>query len=257
MKTNQWARRAACAGVALVSTLAATGSIAQTTNSLVSSADTFVRFGVNQNVNYGTANYLDLYANGTARDYFGYVRFDLSTIPLDAVVTGATLTFTKVDGLGSTRSDGITTARFRVLGLNNVAGNTPQDWSETGLTFDTRGSEWTAANTFDAARVTDFDGALGNESVSGSASGSTASISGNNLVLFINGFLSSGAVTFIADQAGTDAGRGYGLATREYGATSATAVPTLTLVYTVPEPSSLAVLGLGGFLIAVARRKNR
>lgn len=257
MKTYRSAQTIAYAAVALVSSFAATATLAQTTNSLTSAADTFVRFGVNQTVNYGTATFLDLYANGTARDYFGYVRFDLSSIPLGTTITSATLTFTKIDGLGSTRNDGITTARFRVLGLNAVAGNTPQDWSETGLTFDTRGAEWTAANTFDATRITDFDGALGNEIVSGSASGSTASISGNNLVQFVNSFLSSGSVTFIADQAGTDAGRGYGLATREYGATSATAVPTLTLVYDVPEPSTLALLGLGGFFLSVVRRRNR
>lgn len=242
----------------LAGLMTATGTcVAQTTATLSPNADTFVRFGVNQTVNYGTLNYLDLYANGTARDYFGYVRFDLSSIPDGATITNASLTFTKVDGLGSTRSDAITTARFRVLGLNNVSGNTPQDWSETALTFNTRGAEWTAANTFDGTRVTDFDGTLGNEYISGSASGSKASISGANLINFVSGFLAQDAVTFIADQAGTDAGRGYGLASREYAATDPTAIPTLTLIYTVPEPATISLVGLAGVAaLAIRRRKQ-
>lgn len=239
----------------LAGLMVAIGSSVADTSTLYPNADTFVRFGVNQTVNYGTLTYLDLYAYGTTRDYFGYVRFDLTSIPDGATITNASLTFTKVDGL-STRSDAITTGRFRVLGLNNVSGNTPQDWSETALTFDTRGAEWTAANTFDAARVTDFDGALGNETISGTASGSKASISGANLINFVSGFLADNAVTFIADQAGTDTGRGYGLASREY-TTDPSFVPTLTLIYTIPEPTTISLVGLAGVAaLAIKRRKQ-
>lgn len=245
-------------GLAVISAAMANAEVA----SLNPNADTFVRFGTNQANNFGTLNYLDLFANGTVRDYFGYVRFDLSTIPLNAIITEATLTFTKVDGLGSTRSDGITTGRFGVFGLNEVDGNTAQDWNETTLSFDSgRGSEWTSANTFDPARVTNLDGTNGDEFVSGTASGSTASISGANLVAFLQDRLASTSVsvTFIVDQTGTDAGRGYGLATREYASVNAAQIPVLAITYSaIPEPSAFAALaGLAGLGLAASRRRRR
>jgi hypothetical protein len=194
---------------------------------------------------------LDLYSYNTARDYFGYVRFDLSAIPDAATLTSATLTFTKV--AGGTRGDTMTTARFRVLGLNDVAGNTPQDWVETALTFDNRGAEWTAANTFDGARVTDLDGTAGNEVVNTTSTPNWASISGDNLLAFLTGRLAANNVTFIVDQATTETGKGYAFGSREN--TDPTTVPTLVIGYSVvPEPSALAVIGLGlaGYL---ARRR--
>lgn len=234
------------------------------TLSLNPNADTFVRFGVNQTSNFGTATYLDLFANTTIRDYFGYVRFDLSQIPVSATITAATLTFTKVDGLGSSRTDVITTARFRVLGLNETAGNTAQNWNETTLTFDSgRGSEWVSANTFDSARVTNFDGVAGNEVISSTGSVSKASISGTGLVAFLQSRLGTASYssTFIVDQAGTEAGRGYGLATRERGSVDATQVPVLTIDYdlaAIPEPSTWAALaGLSGLAFAAGRRRRR
>lgn len=231
------------------------------TVSLNPNADTFVRFGTGQTSNFGALNYLDIFANALVRDYFGYVRFDLSSIPVSATITSATLTFTKVDGLGSSRNDGITTARFGVFGLNEVEGNTAQDWSETSLTFDSgRGAEWVSANVFDSARVTNLDGVNGNETISGTASGSTASVSGTELVSFLQNRLASSFVsaTFIVDQTGTDAGRGYGIATREYATVNAAQIPVLSITYTaIPEPSSFAALaGLVGLGLAASRRRR-
>jgi len=222
---------------------------AATTNAFLPSADTFVRFGINQEVNYGALEFLDLYGNGTARDYFAYVRFDLSSLPQDAQLLDATLRFTKV--AGGTRNDTLTTGRFRVLGLNDVAGNTPQTWDELTLTFNTIGSEWVSANTYDTTRVTDRDGA--NEGADNPTG--IASSGGPNLVSFLSSRLAAGGlVTFIVDFATTEGGRGFAFGSRENS--NPDARPQLTVAW-IPEPSMPALLTLGGLLLLAWHRRLR
>lgn len=220
---------------------------AATTNVFVPEADTFVRFGINQDLNYGTQEFLDLYGNGTARDYFAYVRFDLSSLPQSAQLLDATLQFTKV--AGGTRNDTLTTGRFRVLGLNDVAGNTAQTWDELTLTFNSIGSEWVSANTYDTTRVTDLDGA--NE-VADNTTG-LASIGGPNLVSFLSSRLGAGGlVTFIVDFATTEGGRGFAFGSRENS--NPDARPQLTVAW-IPEPGMPALLTLGGLLLLAWHRR--
>jgi autotransporter-associated beta strand protein len=206
--------------------------------SLEPSADTFVRFGVNQNVNYGTQPLLDIFQNGTARAYFAYVRFDLSTLPANAVITDATLTFTRTSG--GTRGDTMNTARFGVYGLNDVAGNTPQNWTETSLVFsggtENVGQEYVAngGTQFDiATRVTSFDG------VGETVADPLASITGSNSSLLVNflntRYAAGGLSTFIVDAPNTDPGRGYALGSRE--AVDPAIRPILALTYTVGAPT--------------------
>lgn len=207
---------------------------AAATLSLNPEADTFVRRGINQTVNYGTVTNLDIYQNSTTRAYFAYVRFNLSVLPPGAVITNATLTFT-YNG-GGTRTDTLTTGRFATYGLLDMSGNTPQNWGETTLTGDTIGAEFIGIAAVDidtSTRTVSFDGV--GESISGGGGvGSTASVTGSTggpLVSFLNArFGAGGLATFIVDFPGTESGRGYALGSRE--ATSGQ--PVLVVNYFVP-----------------------
>ncbi len=226
------------------------------TNTYTPVADTYVRNQPGtENNNYGTLDYIYLYTYSEARDYYGYVRFDISDLPAGTPIIYASLTFTKVGN--AERNDGLTTSRFRVLGLLDVVGNTPQDWGETWLTWNNKGSEYVSENTYATDRVVDFDGTAGEEYVSGTEVGSIARISGVNLVNFLNSRLSSdsyrGLVTFIVDMPTAEGGRGYGLASKEN--LDEAARPTLLIAY-VPEPS-VVVLGLGVGLVALAMARRQ
>lgn len=218
---------------------------AQVTNVFTPVADTYVRNQPGtENSNYGTVDYVYLYSYTGSRDYYGYVRFDLSSLGLGTQIMDASLTFTKVTT--AERNDTLTSGRFRALGLLDVAGNTPQNWDELALTWNTKGAEYISENTYDATRVVDFDGTAGNEAVTTT----TATISGLNLVSFLNNRLAAdGLATFIVDFASTENGRGYGLGTKE-NADQAT-WPRLTVV--VPEPGTIG-LGLVGLMLLLSWR---
>lgn len=252
--------------IALLAALAG-GSFPTTTQAdtlnLNPSADTFVRFGTNQNVNFGTSAFYDIFQNGTARNYFAYVRFDLSSLPAGAVIDSATLTFT-YNG-GGTRTDTLNTGRLGVYGLLDVAGNTPQNWGETTLVFSggtqNVGSEYIAngGTSFDTTtRTISFDG-VGEFVTGGGGVGSTAGLNTTTaLVDFLQDrFESVGGsfATFIVDSPTTDAGRGYALGSRE----AVSGFPVLQINYTaVPEPSTFAALaGMLGLGFAASRRRRK
>lgn len=97
-------------------------------------ADTEIRYGANMGINYGGSEQLTTRQNDVApRDFVAYIRFDLSSI--SGSITDATLAMTRAGG------DSLAAERVRFLGLDNVAGNTAQDWDEDTLTWNTAGAE--------------------------------------------------------------------------------------------------------------------
>lgn len=231
-----------------VMSLIASAAIAQVTNVFTPVADTYVRNQPGyENNNYGSLDYLYLYSYTGSRDYFGYVRFDLSSLGPGAQLMDASLTFTKVTT--TERNDTLTSARFRALGLLDVPGNMPQDWGELTLTWNNKGAEYVSENTYDATRVVDFDGAAGNEVVTGT----TATISGPNLVSFLNNRLAAnGLATFIVDFATSESGRGFGLGSKEN--TDPSTWPRLVVV--IPEPSTFS-LGVTVLALMALRRLRK
>ncbi len=185
------------------------GAVVDTT----SSNDTYLRdSGV-----YGSEVYVDV--RGGSIDRVGYIQFDLSALSAmdPQEVKNATLTLRKVAG---SRNDGINNGRFALHGLNNVSGNTPQNWSEATLTRSgdvTPGAEWNEVVPMDAAiasgRVTDLDDNV--EGISEVIANDWITITGTALDAFLQSRIADGGlVTFIvACEDGND--RGYGIASKE------------------------------------------
>jgi hypothetical protein len=206
------------------------------TINLGSNADTYLR---DATVRGGLA-FMDV--RGAALDFRGYQRFDLTPVGAGSTINSASLTYT-VSG-GASRNDTLVNARFALYGLNNVAGNTPQNWDEATLVPGTKGTE----DVTTLMGVTDLDdNVLGISEVivaaGGNAAnpGTTVTISGAPLVAFLQSRLDDGALaTFIlSNDDATD--RGFGLGSKE-NATEAYR-PVLTLDYTeIPEPSSLLLV---------------
>ncbi len=228
--------------------LLTSAAIAQVTNVFTPVADTYVRNQPGyENMNYGNLGYIYLYSI-SGRDYFGYVRFDLSSLAPGTQLMDASLTLTKVTT--TERNDTLTSGRFRALGLKDVAGNTPQNWDELTLTWNTKGTEYVSENTYDPSRVVDFDGTAGNEVVTTT----TATISGTNLVSFLNERIAAGGLaTFIFDYSVIEtSGRGYGLGSKEN--TDPATWPQLTVV--IPEPGTIG-FGVAALVLMLIRRTRK
>lgn len=124
---------------------------ADVTTTVTSAADTGIRDATNT---YGADPYMYIYG---APYHMGYVRFNLAPLSIYTVLN-AQLVMT-VSG-GAPRNDSLVTGRWAVHGLNNVSGNTPQDWNELTLNRSNTGLEveWTG-QTLDIAggRVTNLD----------------------------------------------------------------------------------------------------
>jgi len=203
------------------------------TITLGSAADTYMR----DTIIRGAETMMDI--RGAGLDYAGYLRFDLSSLgPI--IISDAQLTLT-VSG-GASRNDNMVAGRFSLYGLNDVAGNTPQNWDEATLVesgANQPGAEWTGTvplNITDG-RVTNLDAAevagvteTYNPS-SGGGVGTTVTVSGADLVSFLQNriYFGNRLVTFIiGNDDGTD--RGYGLGTKENA--TETYRPRLVLTYT-------------------------
>lgn len=201
---------------------------------LSANADTELRYnaGANgdQDRNYGTNETFYLRQLDTApRDYFAYYRFDLSDIP--SVITNARFQVVRSSG------DTPTGSRFRVMGLDPVAGNTAQNWGETTLTFNLLGSEIDLSiypapvagdSPFDFGRVTDFE--AGTPGVSESFDGNTAALSGPALAAWLEGRRNDGGLaTLIVDYPA--AGDGNNHETYYYSREAATNQPILTVEF--------------------------
>jgi hypothetical protein len=223
-------------------------------------------FGYNT-TNFGTAAQLDTSQFGAAIWAMSYVRFDLSSLPAGAVITGATLTFTKgtaanIAGFSVVRNDTITAGRFGVFGLLDVAGNTAQNWGETTLTADGAtglGAERSSgANPqFDSVRTISLNGVGEFIGTGATTAGVSATGTSEPLVEFLQGrfdaISNTGLATFMVDfmEDSASGGRGYVFNSRE----APTGAPLLSITYDiVPEP---AVTGLGalGLLMILRRRR--
>ena len=227
---------------------------------LGASADTMIwhRDGVTAYVdgNFGSTVDLDTYHFDANLNAYSYIQFNMSSLG-DIVINSATLTLTKAaanpsQGLtGSDRVDTITTGRIDLFGLNNVAGNTVQNWDESTLTMNNTGNEITTASIAAAAGAPFLNSTsfAGLEAVSG---GTVITLTGTEITAFLQGRADdNGYVTFMTANPDATAGRGYALDSKESGIN----VPLLSLDYTViPEPATLGLIGMASVGLLVARR---
>jgi hypothetical protein len=198
---------------------------------LNANADTYLRDATVR----GGLEFIDV--RGGNIDFRGYLRFDLSSLA-GQTISSASLALVKVPG--ASRNDNVVAARFALYGLNNVAGNTPQNWDEATFVPAAKGTE----DVTTLAGVTDLDeevAGITETVVGGGGDGTVVTVSGSPLVSFLQGRLNDGGLaTFIlSNDDATD--RGYGLGSKEN--MTAANRPVLTIVL-VPEPSSwVLVLG--------------
>lgn len=205
---------------------------AQVQSTVGSDADTWF----NGATIYGADVLMDV--RGGSTDRAGYLRFDLEALSVNTVLDAQLVL--RNSG-GASRNDAITSARFALYGLNNVAGNTPQDWDESTLTEDASGAEWTGPVPLDltGGRLTNLDGddgvAVTETFVDDPAldywiaGNYTITITGQALVDFLQARAEDGglATFIIANDDGSD--RGFGIATKEN--TDEAFRPVLILTY--------------------------
>lgn len=179
-------------------------------------ADTYVIS--NDTTAHGDAVYMYLQdtANGVA-----YLRFNLAEINVSSV-QNATLTL--YTSGGAPRNDNVVAARFVLHGLNNVPGNTPQDWSEATLTSATVGAEYTTNGGEPLVNVTDLDDTTAGitETITRvgtnyyDVGGISITVTGDPLVQFLQSRVEdNGLVTFVIDFPNSTTGRGFGIASKE------------------------------------------
>jgi hypothetical protein len=210
-----------------IAAMAWSGGIATADTADISSvADTYLRDSTDR----GAFTFMDVRGGGV--DFRGYLRFDHSHLPIDTI-TAATLMLYQVDG--ASRNDTITTGRFALYGLNDVVGNTPQNWIETGTGYLNPGNKGTEDVTT-LTGVTDLDDDVAGitETVVGAAPDGVVTVGGDALVSFLQTrFSGGGLVTFILSN--DDAvDRGYGIGTKE---AAVGFQPVLSLTYTAAVPS--------------------
>jgi hypothetical protein len=213
------------------------------TIALSANADTYLRDATIR----GGLDFMDV--RGAAIDFRGYLRFDLSAIPAGATIDSATLSLSQVPG--ASRNDDIVAARIAIYGLNNIAGNTVQNWDEATFVIAGKGTE----DVTTLAGVTDLDdNVVGiTETIGGIAGARTVTLSGEPLAAFLQTrFGDGGLTTFIlSNDDATD--RGFGFGTKEN--VDITKVSLLTIEYTaVPEPACIALLVIAACGAALRRK---
>ena len=235
--------------VALVSLLILlVGITSAATVTLTADADTWVRDGSSSN--YGNDESMYLVA-GAGR--VGYMRFDLSSLGDDITVESATLKLYKVTAPWG-RSDTLVTGRIAVVGLDDVDGNTEQNWDELALSSSNVGAEFlgSVSNPIDSTLVTNLDAETGANVTEAVSSYTEFTLTGDDLVSFLQGRADdTGLATLIASFPGTDF-KGYWLGSSEYS--DSAYVPVLEVTY-IPEPATMALIGLG-CLIASRKKHN-
>ncbi len=190
-------------------------------------ADTELRNGVNSSTNFGTATTTAPNSDGSRQML---LRFDsvfgngVNQIPLGSTINSATLTVTRGGGSGTP-----TFAVYRAL-MSWNEGTSTWDNSFGGSGIQTNGTE--AASTPDSSWTGTWSG-------SATASFNVAT----TLQSWSDGGTNNGWALLATSASGT-------IKTAE----NASGHPSLAITYTVPEPASLALLGLGGLLLARRRR---
>jgi rhamnogalacturonan endolyase len=239
-----------CLAVTLCAVFAAlTGALSvasAATITLGSNADTYLRDATVR----GALAFMDV--RGAALDFRGYLRFDLSSIPAGSTINSATLVLTQVPG--ASRNDAIVAARFALYGLNNDAGNTPQNWDEATFVPAAKGTE----DVTTLLGVTDLDDNVAgiSETIAGAAGAAIVTVSGAPLASFLQTrFGNGGLTTFIlSNDDATD--RGYGLGTKENA--DPLTHPALTIDFTlVPEPTACGLLAMGCVLAVSFKQAGR
>jgi hypothetical protein len=212
--------------------------------SLSADADTYLRDATVR----GGLGFMDV--RGGTIDFRGYLRFDLSSLPAGAIIDSATLNLFQVGG--ASRNDAIVSARFALYGLDNVAGNTPQNWDEATFVIGDKGTEDVTTLT----GVTDLDEdvpGITETIVTGAVPDGTITVTGDPLAAFLQTrYGDGGLATFIlSNDDSTD--RGFGIGTKENA--DLARVPELTIEYSlIPEPTSLALLGMTVMGLCFMRR---
>lgn len=222
---------------------------AEMTGTIGSDADTFLS---NDSTVYGSLDYME--CDGPA-DRVGYLRFDLGAINVNTVLD-AQLVLKNVL-VPNQNNHSIDFGRFALYGLNNVAGNSPQDWDESTFTGNDRGAEWTPGTLLNASvtngLVTDLDDDVAGMTIVieddpvlnyWDTGNYTITISGQTLIDFLQGRAEDGGLaTFIIEM--TSSGRRFGIGTKEH-ATEAIR-PVLELTYIAggasdPQPANGAIV---------------
>ena len=210
--------------------LLATG-VQAATLTVGSDADTYV--ATSDTTAHGDAVYMYLHDTANA---VAYLRFNLAELNVSSV-EAATLTL--YTSGGAPRNDNVVTGRFFLRGLNNVAGNTPQNWDEATLTSATVGAEWRTNGGEPLVNVTDLDDTTAGAGIVETITrvganyydvgGIQIVVTGPGLVAFLQSRVDDdGMVTFLMDFPASTTGRGFGIASKEHATQTLRPVLELT-----------------------------